>query len=140
MFTNKRYHLHMLEKCLYVQQEVRSIIHVQQFIHPLSVCSRGSGTSFAFTSYILVSTKFCNVTFLNNFYFVSFIYYLFICQHRRKIRLVTLIKAIYINFSFKVSLVSFFHICLYFWTQIKYLKFFKHNFWCEKRAHCIAYI
>ena len=27
-FTNKKYHLHMLEKCLYVLQEVRSIIYV----------------------------------------------------------------------------------------------------------------
>ena len=129
----------MLEKYLYVLQEVRSIIYVQQFIHPLSVCSRGSGTSFAFTSYILVSTKFCNVTFLNNFYFVSFFYHLFICQHRRKIRLATLIKAIYINFSFKVSLVSFFHICLYFWTQTKVSEIFKTQFlmWKKSTLHCI---
>ena len=27
-FTNKRYHLHVLEKCLYVLREVRSIIYV----------------------------------------------------------------------------------------------------------------
>ena len=38
-FTNKRYHLHVL-KCLYVIQEVRSIIYVWQFIHPLSLHSR----------------------------------------------------------------------------------------------------
>ena len=55
LFTNKRYHLHVLEKCLYVLQEVRSIIYFWQFIHPLSLCSCGNGTSFAFTSYILVS-------------------------------------------------------------------------------------
>ena len=36
-FTNKRYHLHVLEKCLYVLQEVRSIIYFRQFIHPLSL-------------------------------------------------------------------------------------------------------
>ena len=30
--TNKRYHLHVLEKCLYVLQEVRSIIYFWQFI------------------------------------------------------------------------------------------------------------
>ena len=54
-FTNKRYHLHVLEKCLYVLQEVRSIIYFWQFIHPLSLCSCGNGTSFAFMSYILVS-------------------------------------------------------------------------------------
>ena len=42
-FTNKRYHLHVLEKCLYVLQEVRSMIYFR---------SRGSGTSFAFTSYL----------------------------------------------------------------------------------------
>ena len=53
------YHLHVLEKGLYVLQEVRSII-----IHPLSLRSRGNETSFAFTYYIIVSGKFCNVTFL----------------------------------------------------------------------------
>ena len=37
LFTNKRYHLHVLEKCLYVLQEVRSIIYFRQFIHPLSL-------------------------------------------------------------------------------------------------------
>ena len=61
-FTNKRYHLHVLSKCLYVLQEVRSVIYVRQFIHPLSRNSHGSGTNFAFTSYIIVSVKFCNVT------------------------------------------------------------------------------
>ena len=30
--TNKRYHLHVLGKCLYVLQEVRSIIYFWQFI------------------------------------------------------------------------------------------------------------
>ena len=75
-FTNKRYHLHVLQKCLYVLQEVRSIIYVWQFIHPLSLRSRGNGTSFAFTSYIIVSAKFCNVTFLNNFYFFFFFFFI----------------------------------------------------------------
>ena len=79
-FTNKRYHLHVLEKCLYVLQEVRSIIYFWQFIHPLSLRSCGNGTSFAFTSYIIESTKFCNIKFLNNFYFVSFFYHLFKCS------------------------------------------------------------
>ena len=64
-FTNKRYHLHVLEKRLHVLQEVRSIIYFWQFIHPLSLRSHGNGTSFAFTSYILVLRKFCNVTSLN---------------------------------------------------------------------------
>ena len=81
-YKNKRYHLHMLEKCLYVLQEVRSIIYVWQFIQPLSLRSRGNGTNFAFTSYFLVLAKFCNVTFLNNFCFVSFFYHLLICRHR----------------------------------------------------------
>ena len=89
-FTNKRYHLHVLEKCLYVLQEIRSIILFRQFIHPLSLRSHGNGTSFVFTSYIIVSVKFCDVTFLKNFYFVSFFYHLFICWCQRKIRLVTL--------------------------------------------------
>ena len=55
LFTKERYHLHVLEKHLYLLQEVRSIIYFSQFIHPLSLCSCGNGTSFAFTSYILVS-------------------------------------------------------------------------------------
>ena len=67
VFTNKRCHLHVLEKCLYMLQEVRSIIYFWQFIHPLSLCSRDNGTSFAFTLYIIVSGKFCD-----NFHFVSF--------------------------------------------------------------------
>ena len=45
----------------------------------LSFHSGGSGTSIAFTSYITVSVKFCKITFLNNLYFVSFFYHLFIC-------------------------------------------------------------
>ena len=50
-FANKRYHWHVLEKCPYMLQEVRSSTYFRQFIHPLSLCSRGNGTSFAFTSY-----------------------------------------------------------------------------------------
>ena len=67
-FTNKRYHLHVPEKCLYILQEVKSIIYFRQFIHPLFLCSHSNGTNFAFTSNIIVSTKFCDITFLNNFY------------------------------------------------------------------------
>ena len=55
LFTKERYHLHVLKKHLYLLQEVRSIIYFQQFIHPLSLCSCGNGTSFAFMSYILLS-------------------------------------------------------------------------------------
>ena len=36
LFTNKRYHLHMLEKCLYVLQEVRSIIFLAVYSSPFS--------------------------------------------------------------------------------------------------------
>ena len=57
-----RYYLHVLEKCLYVLQKVRSITYFRQFIHPLSLRLRGSGTSFAFTSYIILSAKFYDVT------------------------------------------------------------------------------
>ena len=64
-----RDNLYVLEKRLYVLQEVRSIIYFRQFIHPLSLCSHCNGTSFAFRSYIIVSAKFCNITFLNNFFF-----------------------------------------------------------------------
>ena len=52
----------------------------------------------------------------------------------------TLSKSYVYKFFFLVYWASFFHICLYFWTQIKHSKvFLKHNFWREKRAHCIAY-
>ena len=47
-FTNKRYHLHVLEKCLYVLQEVRSIIYFWQFIHPLSLRSRWQWNKLCF--------------------------------------------------------------------------------------------
>ena len=66
-------------KCLYVLQEVRSI---------------------TVSSYIIVSAKFCNISFLNNFYFVSFFHHLFICQCQRKIRLVTLSKSCLHTFFF----------------------------------------
>ena len=62
-FINKRYNLYVIETCLYVLQEVRSIIYFQQFIHPLTLCSGGNETSFVFRSYIVLSTKFCNLTF-----------------------------------------------------------------------------
>ena len=92
-FTDKkRYYLHVLGKCLYILQELRSIIYFWQLIHSLSLCSRGNGTSFAFMSYIIISAKFRDVTFLNNFYFVSFFYHFSICQ-QRKVRLVTLSKS-----------------------------------------------
>ena len=119
LFTNKRYHLHVLEKCLYVLQEVRSIIYFWQFIHPLSLRSCGNGTIFAFRSYIIGSAKFCNMTFLNNFYFVSFFYHLFICQCQRKLRLRTLSKSyLYKFFFYSFYWASLFLICLYFWTCI----------------------
>ena len=75
-------------------------IYVWQFIHPLSLHSGGSGTSFAFRSHIIRSAKFCNVTFLNNFYFVSVFYHLFICCRQRKIRLVILSKSCLYKFFF----------------------------------------
>ena len=100
-FTNKRYHLRVLEKCLYVLQEVRSIVYFREFIHLLSLRSRGNGTSFAFTSYIIVSTKVYDVTFLNNFYFVSLFYNLFICRRQRKLRLVILSKSYLYKFFFQ---------------------------------------
>ena len=90
LLMDKRYHLHVLEKCLYVLQKVRSIIYFWQFIQPLSLRLHGNGTSFAFTSYIILSAKFYDVTFLNNFYFVSFFYHFFIYWRQRKIKLVTL--------------------------------------------------
>ena len=97
-FTNKRYHLHVLKKYLYVPQKVRSITN----IHPLSLRSHSNGTSFAFILYIIISVKFCDITFLNNFYFyfVSFFYHLIICQHQRKKKLVTLSKSYLYKFFF----------------------------------------
>ena len=69
LFTNRRYHFHVLEKCLYVRQEVASIIYFWQYIHPLSLCSPGNGTSFAFMSYITALGKFCYVTFFKQLLF-----------------------------------------------------------------------
>ena len=47
-FTNKIYHLHVLEKCLYALQEVRSIIYFWQFIHPPSLVFKFFLPSFIF--------------------------------------------------------------------------------------------
>ena len=99
-FTNKSYHLHVLEKCLYVLQEVRSVIYFWQFIHPLSSFTWQYGTSFALSSDIIISAKFCNILFLNNFYIVSFFYYLLIYCHQRKIRLMTLSESCFYKFFF----------------------------------------
>ena len=52
------------QKCLHMLQEVRSIIYFRQFIHTLSLRSCGNGTSFPFMLYIIISAKFCDVTFL----------------------------------------------------------------------------
>ena len=129
--TNKKYHLHVLEKYLYVLQEVRYIIYFRQFIHPLSLHSHGQWNKL---SEILWHHIF------KQLYFVSFIYHLFICWCQRKIILVTLSKSYLYKFFFQsFSLVywaSFFHIC----PQIKHPKLFlKHNVWREKRTHCIAF-
>ena len=124
LISRKSYRLQTRDitwKCLYVLQEVRSIIYFRQFIHPLSFRSGGNRKTFAFTSYNIVSVEFCNVTFLNNFYFVSLFYHLFICRRQRKIRLVPLSK----SYSYKFPFYSFFlvylsitlsHLSL-FWTQ-----------------------
>ena len=122
----------------------KSDLDFRQFIHTLSLRSCGSGTSFALTSYIIVSAKLCDVTFLNNFYFVTYFCHLLICHWQRKIRLVTLSESYLYKFLFQsfflVYWASVFYICLYFWTQIKHPKLFsKYNVWREKRAHCIAY-
>ena len=156
-FTNQRYYLRVLKKCLYKfykqillarAREVSAcatksqIYYIfQQFIHPFSLCSCGNGTSFAFTSYITVSVKFDDIVFLNNFYFGSFFHHY---HFGKKIRLVTLSKSYLYNFFFQSFLLvywaSFFHVCLYFWTQIKHLKLFlRHNVWREKRTYYIAY-
>ena len=71
-----------------------------QFIHPLSLHSRGNATSFAFMLYIIVWVKFSEATFLNNFYFYSFFYHLCICQHQRKIWLLPLRKGYLYKFFF----------------------------------------
>ena len=47
-FTNKRYQLHVLQKCLYMLQEVRSIIYFWQFIHPLFLMFLNSFFHFIF--------------------------------------------------------------------------------------------
>ena len=135
-FTNKRYHLHVLEKCLYVLQEVRSIIYFRQFIHPLSLRSCGNGTSFAFMLHIIVSAKFCDVTFLNNFYFVSFFYHLFICQHRRKISLVTLSKS-YFLFSLLSIFLSYLSLLLNSYKTSKIIFKTQCLAWEKSTLHCI---
>ena len=143
LFTNKSYHLHVPEKCLYVLQEVRSVIYFWQFIHPLSSFTWQYGTSFALSSDIIISAKFWNILFLNNFYIVWFFYYSFIYCHQRKIRLVTLSKSYFYKFFFW----SFFSLLSIFLSYLSLLLnsnkaskiIFKTKFlmWEKSILHCI---
>ena len=58
LFTNKRYHLHLVEKCLYILKEIRSIIYFWQFIHPLSLRSRGNEASNSCSNVLISMTLF----------------------------------------------------------------------------------
>ena len=51
-FKNKKYHLHVLEKCLCYKKSDQ--LYFRQFIYPLSLCSCSNGTSFAFISYLRI--------------------------------------------------------------------------------------
>ena len=100
-FTNQRYHLHVLEKCLYVLKR-------SQIYYIFSAVDSSPFSSFTWQRnklYILVvyhrigeflSLKF----FLNKFYFVLFFYHFFICRHHKKIRLVILSKSYLYKFFF----------------------------------------
>ena len=77
LFTNKRYHLQVLEKCLYGYKKsdqlyiFGSLFILFLFVHVAmeqALLSR------------LISSYQCSITCLNNFYFVSFFYHLFIYQ------------------------------------------------------------
>ena len=85
--------------CTYYKKS--DLLYFGQFIHPFSLHSHDNGTSFAFMLCIIILAKFCDVTFLNNFYFVSFFYHLFICPCQRKVRLVTLSKGYLYRFLFQ---------------------------------------
>ena len=118
-FTNKRYHLQVLEKCLYMPQEVRSIIYFRQFIHPLSLHSGGNGTSFAFTLYNhRIGKSLWRHIFKQLLFCFIFFFHLFIYRSQIKIRLMTLSKSYLYTFFFKSSFLvywaSFIDICLYF--------------------------
>ena len=47
-FTNTKYHLHVLEKFLYMLQEVRSVIYFRQFVHAPSLMFLNSFFHFIF--------------------------------------------------------------------------------------------
>ena len=79
-FTNKRYNLHVLEKSLCLLPEVRFITHFSQFIHRLSLRSRGNGKA-------LLSRRI--LSYQRNY-----------CQPQRRIRLVTLSKSYLHKFLF----------------------------------------
>ena len=117
-FKNKRYHLHVLEKCLYMLQEVRSIIYFQQFIHPLSLHSRGNGTSFAFTSYnrrigeILWRHIFKQLLFC--FIPLPFVHLSAPNKNKTDDIKQKLFIYIFLKSFFLVYWAYFFHICLYF--------------------------
>ena len=111
LFTNRRYHFHVLEKCLYVRQEVASIIYFWQYIHPLSLCSPGNGTSFAFMSYITALGKFCYVTFFKQLLFCFILLPLFHLLVPKKNKTCNIKQKVFIYISllkFLFSLLSIF--------------------------------
>ena len=90
-----------------------------------------------FHSKIYIQFTIFNTYFSTKLLFTNSTYHLHV--HMRSVYYINF----YINFSFEsfsFLLSIFLSYFLYFWTQIKHWKLFlKHNFWCEKRANCIAY-
>ena len=72
-FKNKKYHLHVLEKCLRATRSQINYIFGSLFILFLFVHAAMEQALLSF--HIFESVKFCNVTFLNNFLFHSFTIY-----------------------------------------------------------------
>ena len=99
-FTNSTYHLyvHVRSVCMCNNKSVQLYIFDSLFIFVLFV--HVAMEQALLSRHIIVWAKFCSVTFLSNFYFVSFLYRLFICRRQRKIRLVALSQMYLYKFFF----------------------------------------
>ena len=97
-FTNKRYHLHVVEKCLYVLQEVRSTVDSSPF------------SSFTWQwnklCFHVVYHRIGEILWRHIFKQLLFCFILLQFLHLqapKKNKTCDMVKAIYINFSFEVS-------------------------------------
>ena len=99
-FTNSTYHLHVHVRSVCMCNSKSGQLYIFDSLFILVLFVHVAMEQALLSRHIIVWEKFCNVTFLSNFYFVSFLYRLFICRRQRKIRLVALSQMYLYKFFF----------------------------------------